>query len=111
MELKSNKRNLDSIRANATKGKYGCDKPPLFNMETYQIIADELHLLLRIMDVLIQALIGTAVAYDHHSTRGIHHRHRTKAQDGPMVQNLVKTIESRELKFYVWEDKQGDGHL
>ena len=32
---------------------------------------------LRIMDVLIQALIDTAIAYDHHATQGI-----------PVVQNL-----------------------
>ena len=53
MELKSNKRNLQSIRANATKGKYGCNKAPLFDIGPKEIIADELHLLLRIMDVLI----------------------------------------------------------
>ena len=67
MELKSNKRTLESIRANATKGKYGCNKAPLFDIGPNEIIADKLHLLLRIMDVLIQGLIDTAVAHDHHS--------------------------------------------
>ena len=61
MEIKSNKRTLESIRANATGKKCGCEKAPLFDIVTDQIIADKLHLLLRIMDVLIQALIDTCI--------------------------------------------------
>ena len=54
MELKSNEKTLESIRANAMhKGKYGYDKTPLYDMETDQIIAKELHFL-KIMDVLIR---------------------------------------------------------
>ena len=77
-------------------------------METDQIVADKLHLLLRIMDVLIQALLDTAVAYDHHATQGIRSCRSTKPLDGPMLQNLVKTVESCGVRFYVWEGKQGD---
>ena len=65
MELKSNKRTLQSIRANATKGKFGCNKGPLFDIGPDEIIADELHFLLRIMDVLIQGLIDTAITIQH----------------------------------------------
>ena len=72
------------------------------------VVADELHLLLRITDVLIQALLGTAVAHDHHTACG---RRRVKPQDGPMVQNLVKTIQSCKVNFYIWEDKKADNTL
>ena len=56
MELKPPKRSLHLIRANATKNKLGCIKAPLFDMVSH-VVADELHLLLRITDVLIQALL------------------------------------------------------
>ena len=111
MEKESNYRTLESIRSNASDLEYGCEKAPLFDLPTHQIIADELHLLLRIMDVLIQALLNTAKAYDHHSTHGIRRRRSYKPQDGPMVQSLVRTIESCGVRFYVWEDKKGDALL
>ena len=46
MELKSNKRTLDWIKANAIQGECGCENLPLFNLETDYVVADELHLLL-----------------------------------------------------------------
>ena len=101
MEKTSSYRILESIRSNASTLNYGCVKVPLFDLPTHQIIADELHLL-RIMYVLIQALLNTAKAFDHHSTHGIRRRRSFKPQNGPMVQNLVRTIESCGVKFYVW---------
>ena len=82
----------------------GCIKAPLFNIELCDVIADELHLLLRVMDVLIQALLDTAVAYDHHTSRG--HRKRVKAPDGPMVLSLIEAIKTCGVNFYVYEDKK-----
>ena len=111
MDKKSSYRTLESVRSNASTLKYGCEKAPLFTLPTHQIVADELHLLLRIMYVLIQALLNTAKAYDHHSTHGIRRRHSFKPQDGPMVQNLIRTIESCGMKFYVWGDNKGDALL
>jgi len=40
----------------------GRKNAPLLELELDHIIPDELHLVLRVMDMLIQALIGTAVA-------------------------------------------------
>lgn len=112
MDLSSNKRTLSSIRTNATKGKYGCIKAPLFDIELEYIVPDELHLFLRIMDVLIQALIDTAVAHDHHTSRGARRGPKIPPQDGPMVKNLIKTIQSCGVNFYVWEEKkEGNGLL
>ena len=99
---------MDSIKANATKNKLGCIKAPLFDVELSHVVADELHLLLRITDVLIQALLDTAVAHDHHMARG---RRRVKPQDGPMVQSLIQAIQSCNVNFYVWEDKKAGNTL
>ena len=113
MEKKSSYRTLESIRSNIYTStlEYGSEKAPLFDLPTHRIITGELLPLLRIMDVLIQALLNTAKVYDHHSTHGIRRRHSFKPQDGPMIQNLVRTIESCRVKFYVWEDKKGDALL
>ena len=90
----------------SVKGRNGT---PLFDVQTHQIKADELHPLLRIMDVFIQALLDMSVAHDQHSIHEICH------QDGLMVRNLVKTIERCWVRFNVWEDKrEGDvllGHF
>ena len=110
MELKPPKRSLRSIRANSIKDKLGCIKEPLFDMELAYVVANELHLLLRIMDVVIQALLDTAVVHDHHAAQGFHRR-RVKAQDGPMVQKLVETIQSCKINFYAWEDKEQIMHF
>ena len=111
MELTSQKRTLSSIKRNSEKGKLGCINAPLFDIELSNVIADELHLLLRIMDVLIQALIDTAVAHDHHTARKNRVTPRVKAPDGPMVKDLAATIKSCGVNFYVWEDKGADKAL
>ena len=82
----------------------GCIKAPLFNIELCDVISDELHLLLRVMDVLIQVLLDTAVVYDHHTSRG--HRKRVKAPDGPMVLSLIEAFKTCGVNFYDYEDKK-----
>ena len=99
---------MDSIKANATKNKLGCIKAPLFDVKLSHLVADELHLLLGITDVLIQALLDTAVAHDHHMARG---RRHVNYQDGPMVQSLIQAIQSCNVNFYVWEDKKAGNTL
>ena len=52
------------------KGEYYNDRKPLMNVELNHIVPDELHLLLRVTDVLIEGLIRTVIAHDkqqHHS--------------------------------------------
>jgi len=47
-------RTLSTIKHHARRGWFGCQLQPLFNIEVDHIIPDELHLLLRVMDVLIR---------------------------------------------------------
>ena len=60
------KRDLKDLRESAEKksGNYCCVNPPLLNIELDHIIPDELHLLLRIMDVLNGNLVADAVEWD-----------------------------------------------
>ena len=109
MKLSSRKRTLLSIKRSSEKKTLGCINSPLFDIEICNVIADELHLLLRIMDVLIQALIDTAVAHDHHEARKHRVTPRIKAPDGSMVKDLTATIKSCGVNFYVWEDKKEAG--
>ena len=47
-----------------SKEKYCCKNPPPINIETDHIILDELHLILRIMDVLFGNLIKDVICCD-----------------------------------------------
>ena len=65
---------------------------------------DELHLVLRLMDVLIQGLIDTVLAYDRHQHRLSRSWRTFKALDGPM---LMMAIKSCGVYFYVTELENG----
>ena len=90
-------------------GEYCNERKPLLNVTLNQVIPDDLHLMLRVTDVLIEALIRTSVAYDkqqHHRQQRRHH-HRTcqvafKILKGSMFQNLIKTINICGVQFHVW---------
>ena len=107
MSKTAEKRTLQSIKTSATNGELGCKNASLLNLEPDDIICDELHLLLRVMDILIQALINTAKAYDANEAHRLGQR-SIKATEGPLIQSLVKTISECGVHFYVWEDKKED---
>ena len=63
----TNKRTTHEIKDKVTsrrKPNYGCIKMPLTTLDLDQIIPDELHMLLRITDILIQNLINAATSDD-----------------------------------------------
>ena len=100
------------------KGEYCNDKKPLLNIELNHVIPDELHLMLRITDVLIESLIRTVTAYDrqqHHRQRMRSHHHTRQGAyevlNGAMLQNLIRTINTCGVQFRVWEDKGEDTGL
>ena len=79
---------------------------PLINIEPNHIVPDELHMMLRITDTLIECLISTAIAYD----KQYHHRHRTsrrayKILEGEMIQKLQASINDCGVVFRMWHDK------
>ena len=85
------KRALESLKTGTEPGSI---HPPLLNLPLNNIIPDELHLLLRITDRLIENLINGAVQNDSpHS----------KPLEGDMVKELMKQIRSCGVPFNIRE--------
>lgn len=108
-------RKLEDLKGN---GEYCNEKEALLNIKLNHVIPDELHLLLRITDVLIEALISTVITYDRleHRRQQMHCRNRTrraafKTLQGIMLQNLITTVNSCGVHFHVWQDKRDDTTL
>ena len=88
-------------------GKLGSINIPLLDLELDHVIPDELHLMLRVMDMLIQALIDTVLAYDRHQHRLSRSRSSYKALDGPMLNNLMTAIKKCGVYFCLYEQEDG----
>ena len=67
-------RSLQEIKETSKKSKdnYVCCKEPLLNIDLDHIIVDELHLLLRITDILTSNLITEATEWDVEETQSMH---------------------------------------
>ena len=80
----------------------GCVLPPLINVPLDHVVLDELHLLLRIMDILIRNLILYADSREH----------RQKEHRGEECHNLRKleqAIRSCGVCFQIWLNKEPTG--
>ena len=91
-------RSIQSLNRHATlhtaTEKFGVKNPPLLNIELDHVLLDELHLLLRITDVLLCNIIMMMVKFD---------------QNGPStnhLQSLVKAVRECGISFSVWETKE-----
>ena len=82
----------------ATRGTMGCKHPPLLQFEVCDIIIDELHLMLRITDVLLRNLVWAMVQLDI-----------TNRTDEVNISKLVLAIKLCGISFKVWKDKDGTG--
>ena len=71
---------------------------PLLSIELDHVIPDELHLLLRVMDVLIRNTINSAVGCDNQTTRG---RGNNDVLKGPMLKKLHSAINGCGVKFNI----------
>lgn len=97
---------FDDIESLVQSRKFGFVETPLIRIPFDPIVLDELHLLLRITDVLLANLIGDAMEWDDKSdflkkkgeAKGVH------------LHKLVQTINSCGVTFTIWEKKDGDGH-
>ena len=65
--LKDKQRTLQTLKENKSKDSL---HKPMLDIELDYVIPDELHLLLRITDVLINNLITSAVSYDINNSTG-----------------------------------------
>ena len=64
------------------------------NIDINHVIPDELHLLLRISDRLIENLINAAVHYDH-----VNNAPTSRILNGPMLHCLIRKINSCGITF------------
>ena len=55
---------MKHIVSSNAKPNYGCIRMPLLEIDLDHIIPDELHMLLRVTDVLIQNLVHAATSHD-----------------------------------------------
>ena len=76
-----------------------CKYHPLLDIEPENIIPDELHLLLRITDVMTENLIIAARLHDKRQQRGC------KLLDRAMSKQLIESIKSCGVGFKIWEGK------
>ena len=100
-------RSLEEMHAMCTKSKenYCCHQPPLFNIDLDHVVPDELHLLLRVTDILTGNLVLECIDWDKEeeidcprgSVRGFH------------LQKLIEMVRSCGVSFDVWEKRDADG--
>ena len=84
------------------KNKYGQKHEPLINVELDHIVIDELHMMLRITDILTNALVKNAMQKD--KLEG-----HKKVLEAPNLLNVIKAANACGVSFNVWEEKNADG--
>ncbi|CAB4041447.1 Hypothetical predicted protein, partial [Paramuricea clavata] len=103
------KRTLEDMHNCAKLGKgqqnYCCVRPPLLNIKLDHVVIDELHLLLRVMDVLLDNLVQDALNWDQ---KGNWQRKKSN-HTATHLENLIVTIKSCGISFSVWEKRNANG--
>ena len=105
MMLHHEKRRRSDLKAD---GEFSNINKPLLDLELDHIVPDELHLMLRVTDVLIKALIETAIAYDKHQHRVQRIRRSYKVLDGPLLSKLILAIRECGVHFNVYDDRENE---
>lgn len=99
-------RTLEEIKQMChSKDNFGCINEPLINIPLTNVIPDELHLLLRITDKLLQNTIDEVLERD-----AVEDFSKPRGQPkGIHLLKLVKAINSLGISFSVWNKKNADG--
>lgn len=106
-------RKLSDLKGN---GEFCSERLPLLHIELEKIIPDELHLMLRITDVLIEAMINTVTSYDlqqHHELQQAatgRRRSTLNVLEGRMLNKLIAVINGCGVQFRIWKE-HNDGAL
>lgn len=101
--LRTKKRTLASLYADQRKNQYCCKRVPLLKLDLDHVVPDELHLLLRITDVLLRNLISTAVAVDKKEMKT-----KWKLLKGKMVIDIITKIRKCGIPFNIWSTTEED---
>ena len=88
-----------------SKDNFGCIHEPLLNIPTTHVIPDELHLLLRITDKLLQNVIDEVREQD-----AVKDFDKPRGQPkGTYLAKLVKAINDLGISFSLWNKRNADG--
>ena len=100
-------RTLEEIKklCKCKENNYGCINEPLLNVPLTNVIADELYLLLRITDKLLQNVIDEVLERD--AVEDFNKKRGTPK--GVHLTKLVHCINSLGISFSVWNKKNADG--
>lgn len=108
-------RTLDEIKQMApmkSGQNFGCVHQPLLNVPLDHIILDELHLLLRITDILLENVIEDAMEWDEDAMEWDEADDWCRSKGnlkGVHLKKLVETINSCGVTFKIWEKRNADG--
>ena len=78
------------------KEPFSVKHPPLLQIDLDHVVPDELHMLLRVMDVLLENVIHHVVQLDIQATR------KADPLQGPTLVKLVSLIQSCGVPFRIW---------
>ena len=81
--------------------RLGVQNKPIFAIEPDSVVIDELHLFMRIFDILMRNLIYELINRDRHSRRS--------STDTPFIKTLEATISESGVTFRVWEKRDASG--
>ena len=97
-----NARSVDSMKdlSKNNRREFGCQNRPLLDLQIDHYLPDELHLMLRITDVLLRNLIYDAKSLDSNA----------KVNRLPQIhlKGLVKIIQDCGISFAIWDNKAGE---
>ena len=102
--LKRTIKEISEMAKKKGKETYCCEHTPLL-IELHHVIRDELHLLLRILDVLIENLIRDVLQWDQKENRN----KKKVQQKNTHLTNLQVTIRSCGILFDTWEKTNAGG--
>ena len=100
-------RTLEEIWEMSQKSKenYCCDKQPLLNIPLDHIVVDELHLMLRVTDILLENIVHECLDWDKDDDLDS----KKGAVTGLHLKSLIGAIRSCGVSFDVWEQRNADG--
>ncbi|CAB4016317.1 Hypothetical predicted protein [Paramuricea clavata] len=101
------KRTLENIKkqCQCKSSNYGCINPALINIDLDHVLADELHLLLRVTDRMLQKVVDEILEKD-----AIEDFNKPKGQPkGVLLKKFVDDVNSPGVTFSVWYKKNADG--
>ena len=102
---RSLKEMFELARKKKQENKYCCEHEPLLHIELDHVVLDELHLLLRILDVLIENLVKDVLDWDQSENWD----KRKSQHKNEHLNNLKATIRSCGVSFDIWEKTNADG--